>query len=106
MSKIGDWHCPNCNFNIFRNKDHCFKCNAKRPPVQAQAQTPINPAYASLQDQVLHEVREMEHQRRAQLISKAISEGLPKLYYVTRCPKCKETNDRHNCRDYMENDRP
>jgi hypothetical protein len=26
-----DWECPNCNINVFANRDECYRCHAQKP---------------------------------------------------------------------------
>lgn len=104
MPKEGDWMCPNCKVNIFRSKNECIKCKARKPVLTEPDvyHSPSNRIYDQ-STQELYKQIDLERQiKRNELIQKAIAEGKPKLYYASSCSKCRSENDplQHNCWKY------
>lgn len=96
--KCGDWMCPNCNVVIFRGKTMCKKCKAIKPTPKNH----VNEEYANIVRQSDEEIMTKRVNESNELIQKAISEGKPKLFYVTSCALCKNSDNtpNHNCWKY------
>ncbi len=100
--EVGDWHCPNCNMNIFKHKTECKKCKYQKQTFPQQHRIVNNDSYNKSVETLYAEIYVENDVAKQTKMQQAMDEGKPVMFYVTNCSICKNTQKPkpHNCWKY------